>query len=206
MKKTLLVLALIVFFIPVTTFAKDVPPGQPFQQLQDQINTINSQVENLAKQLQNIGNKTTIHDNVIDQLTTSVEKLSTQASALGVTHVIHGRSSWDGQRLAGENWTPVSQGVNSCGYYEYVISLDSLSTDPTAPAPHCVVVPSYNQTDDAICVDAYYDGYPHSIMRVDTYNAGMVEPIWILSVQMRYWWTFFDQRPYQAQFDFICVQ
>jgi len=201
MKKTLLVLALIVLFIPVITFANDVPPGQPFQQLQNQINTINSQLENLKRQLQDVGNKAIMHDNEIDQLTTSFEKLSTQVSALGVTHVIHGRSGENGEWLAGQNWTPLSHGETGCAnYYEYVISLNSM-TDPAAPPPHCAVVLSWDQSDP-LC----YLEFSVKDMRVTTYNIGMVVPIWVLSVQMRRWRDIFTTLPLQSQFDFICVQ
>jgi hypothetical protein len=204
MKKTLLVLALIVFSIPVITFAKDVPPGQPFEQLQSQINMINSQLVNLMNQFQNIDNTSAGLLREINGIKTQLENLTEQSQNIGITHIIHGRSDENGQKLAGENWKPLYNGEADCSFYEYEISLDSM-TDPQAPPPHCTVAPSWTILSGTPCPGPRYDFYPIGI-RVATSWGRWGASNWTLTVQMRWYIEYPIAFPYQTQFDFICVQ
>ncbi len=203
MKKTLLVLALIVFSIPVITFAKDVPPGQPFQQLQDQINTINSRLDTLATQVLNFGNNTAQQDIAIDRITASIEGLKSQVLYLGVNQIIHGRISGYGEILAGDRWSLIEQYDVDLAYHLYRISLNTFSQPPAEP-PQCVVLLA-SQPGVGACktVPVAYASTQYS-------SISMEKESWILEVHVGAlaWegYTAHCTYPAEVQFDFICVQ
>ena len=204
MKKTLLILLLLVLCIPVITFAADVPPGQPFQQLSNQINEIKIQLQDLTTRFQNIDNTSASHTKEINAINNQLLNVTQKLEVIGISRVIHGSSGENGEWLAGEHWSLLYNGNYDCQYYEYVISLDSM-TNPTAPPPHCVVVPSWTKLSGVPCPGTDYDFYPIG-MRVTTYYGGWDAPNWTLAVQMRWWIAYGYAFPYQTQFDFICVQ
>jgi hypothetical protein len=82
MKKTVLVLIILVLGIPLITFAEDVTSRQSFQQLQNEIDQILIQLQGLSTQLQNI------------QLTPGhrgIHRLSLDLSRL---YTVHTSNSW----------------------------------------------------------------------------------------------------------------
>jgi hypothetical protein len=195
MKKKLLVLLLLVLCIPVITFAGDVPPGQPFQQLQSQIDMINNRLENLTRQLQDVGNKTATHDKEIAGLNFGFEGILTQIVGLGITHVIHGRSANNGVWLEGEHWTPIDVVDVAGSSFIYKLRLDTM-TDETVP-PHCVAIHSLGPSGlsmfnpPVLATSTVYGRDNHWELDVFSYYIDLStgSPI-----------------AYLSQFDFICIQ